>query len=446
MLWVRLPGGICMARILPCLWLVGAMALTGAFAFAASARDDTVALAVSDINAKLSVEGGTIEDDGGGQVQGSLTLPLGRTFGLQFDGVVGAVDREVLAGGAVHLFARNPARHLLGIYASHHSWDSIDITRIAGEAELYWDRLTLAGIAGWESIDVPGMRDGLVVANKDDDHGFARFDLSVYPTENVRISSGYRYENEESLAQVDFEYQPRLKNQPLSLFASGTFGDDNHTRITCGVRLYLGKTGSKSLLRRHREDDPRSYTPIFPALNTLPTATSGQSMTAASLCGNGIIEIASGEMCDDGNMVSGDSCSATCQIESCGNGIIDIGEACDDGNTSNGDGCSAICQIEFGSDIRLKRDIRHLATLDNGIKIYRFRYLWSDETHVGVMAQDLLADPAFSDAVVTMRSGFYGVVYAKLGLRMTTWSHWQATGLSAILHAPRLAHASCNRG
>ncbi|MDP9001079.1 MAG: DUF4215 domain-containing protein [Myxococcota bacterium] len=79
-------------------------------------------------------------------------------------------------------------------------------------------------------------------------------------------------------------------------------------------------------------------------------------------CGDGLIE--SGETCDDGNNVSGDGCSATCQIEPgykcptpgqscvaiqvCGDGVVDGGEQCDDGNTVSGDGCSSICQVEPG--------------------------------------------------------------------------------------------------
>lgn len=77
-------------------------------------------------------------------------------------------------------------------------------------------------------------------------------------------------------------------------------------------------------------------------------------------CGNGVIDVervpvevlVDGvlqtvlilEMCDDGNLEVGDSCGATCQIELCGNGIIDPGEECDDDNTVGGDGCSAGCR------------------------------------------------------------------------------------------------------
>ncbi|MCB9507681.1 MAG: DUF4215 domain-containing protein [Myxococcales bacterium] len=51
------------------------------------------------------------------------------------------------------------------------------------------------------------------------------------------------------------------------------------------------------------------------------------------------------EACDDGNLVSGDGCSATCGIEACGNGRIDAGEACDDGNAVNTDACTNACAV-----------------------------------------------------------------------------------------------------
>jgi len=65
-----------------------------------------------------------------------------------------------------------------------------------------------------------------------------------------------------------------------------------------------------------------------------------------SSCGNGVID--AGEECDDGNTVSGDGCSAACELEvGCGNGILDPGEECDDNNIISGDCCSAVCKIEL---------------------------------------------------------------------------------------------------
>ncbi|MDY0000335.1 MAG: DUF4215 domain-containing protein, partial [Polyangia bacterium] len=64
-------------------------------------------------------------------------------------------------------------------------------------------------------------------------------------------------------------------------------------------------------------------------------------------CGNGYLDLVTGEACDDGNNMSGDGCSADClSNETCGNGILDPGELCDDGNVRSGDGCSADCQSD----------------------------------------------------------------------------------------------------
>jgi len=64
-------------------------------------------------------------------------------------------------------------------------------------------------------------------------------------------------------------------------------------------------------------------------------------------CGNGELQEALGEECDDGNTVDGDGCSADCRLEYCGDGIINnIDEECDDGNNVDGDSCSSSCEVE----------------------------------------------------------------------------------------------------
>lgn len=62
-------------------------------------------------------------------------------------------------------------------------------------------------------------------------------------------------------------------------------------------------------------------------------------------CGDGTLNRAAGEACDDHNSKNGDGCNKLCQIEECGNYAIDQGEACDDGgkNTATCDAdCSAV--------------------------------------------------------------------------------------------------------
>jgi outer membrane immunogenic protein len=68
------------------------------------------------------------------------------------------------------------------------------------------------------------------------------------------------------------------------------------------------------------------------------------------------------------------------------------------------------------SDARLKRDIALLARRSDGLGLYRFKYLWSEKVHVGVMAQEVaLLHPA---AVVRDDlTGYMAVNYTRLGLQ-----------------------------
>ncbi|MEZ4368356.1 MAG: kelch repeat-containing protein [Kofleriaceae bacterium] len=65
-------------------------------------------------------------------------------------------------------------------------------------------------------------------------------------------------------------------------------------------------------------------------------------------CGDGVVDRVAGEVCDDGNLASGDGCRGDCaSLETCGNGQLDLaaGEACDDGNDDDDDACRSDCTI-----------------------------------------------------------------------------------------------------
>jgi len=70
------------------------------------------------------------------------------------------------------------------------------------------------------------------------------------------------------------------------------------------------------------------------------------SLCQLEYCGDGIIQEELGEVCDDANPSMMDIC-VDCQLAICWDGEIQLGiETCDDGNTANGDGCNSICQEE----------------------------------------------------------------------------------------------------
>ena len=81
-------------------------------------------------------------------------------------------------------------------------------------------------------------------------------------------------------------------------------------------------------------------------------------------------------------------------------------------------------QGTFLSDVRAKRDITLLGRVASGLNLYRYRYTWSDEVYVGVMAHEVAA--VRPDAVVRGQDGLLRVFYDRLGLTLQTWSQWTA--------------------
>jgi hypothetical protein len=78
-----------------------------------------------------------------------------------------------------------------------------------------------------------------------------------------------------------------------------------------------------------------------------------------------------------------------------------------------------------------------VARLDNGLALYRYRYKWSDQVYVGVMAQEvLLVRP---DAVVRGADGYLRVDYSRLGLHLMTGEEWVASRFETAQNATTTA-------
>jgi hypothetical protein len=78
------------------------------------------------------------------------------------------------------------------------------------------------------------------------------------------------------------------------------------------------------------------------------------------------------------------------------------------------------------SDVELKHDIVLLGHLANGLGYYRFSYLGSSKSYVGVIAQEV--QNLVPQAVTRGRDGYLRVYYEKLGLKLRTYSDWLAGG------------------
>ena len=223
--------------------------------------------AVSAPNGKIAVFGGG--DDDGGLIygEGSYSMPVARAFGLQVDGLVGHVGSidDTLAQGAAHLFWRDPGKGLLGIYGSALSVDSSDMFRIAGEGQLYLNRISLEGMIGWDEADT----------NSDT---FWSGTFAFYPSDNTRVFGGARHsdwrdgkiQGAGTVGFVGLEHQMNWGDdrRGYSLFGEARFGENDYQAVWGGLRVYFGQ--NKSLKRRHREDDPFT---VVPDLDEIATAT-----------------------------------------------------------------------------------------------------------------------------------------------------------------------------
>lgn len=78
------------------------------------------------------------------------------------------------------------------------------------------------------------------------------------------------------------------------------------------------------------------------------------------------------------------------------------------------------------SDIALKHNIELLGYLSNGLGYYRFSYLGSSKSYVGVMAQEV--ERVMPAAVTRGADGYLRVYYDKLGLKLRSYDEWHATG------------------
>lgn len=217
--------------------------------------EPTIIPAVSGVNGKIALSGGEFDDDEFGVLTGAVTVPLGLRYGLQGDAILGVRDGDFVGGGAAHLFWRDPTVGLLGLYGSYTHREDFDgsVSRIGIEAEYYLGQWTAKTLLGAEFIDAGT---GFV---EPDDGLFAFTDISYYVNDDFEVSVGHRYTADRHALALGVEYQlaQNVFSNGISLFAEGRIGEDDYQAVWGGVRVYFG--GDKSLIRRHREDDPDGY-------------------------------------------------------------------------------------------------------------------------------------------------------------------------------------------
>jgi hypothetical protein len=154
---------------------------------------------------------------------------------------------------------------MIGAYGSYYSWDSIagdvHLGQVAGEGAWYWNRLTLEGVAGAEFGNHATSLIGFDVFEVNiKTRFFDKVNVAYYLTDNFNVYVGHRYLGGKNAAAFGGEWGIPISNTSsmASLFVEGRAGD--YTGVWGGLRLYFGEK-PKTLIRRHREDDPIEWAP-----------------------------------------------------------------------------------------------------------------------------------------------------------------------------------------
>lgn len=224
--------------------------MSGSVAYAADVETVTSLPAVSGPNGKVEIGAGWADIDSFSSDEvfrggAAFSFPVGDMFGIQAD--VTALDAfgETAVGGAAHFFTRDPNSYLFGVYGGYVDAGSADAWYIGPEAELYLDNISIEAVGGYMDFS-----DGI------GSEFYAVGDVALYATDNLRLSIGASTVAGFESGRAGLEWFMGDTGIPASLTVDGRLGEDGFTSIMGGISLYFGGE-DKSLIRRHREDDPR---------------------------------------------------------------------------------------------------------------------------------------------------------------------------------------------
>jgi hypothetical protein len=245
--------------------------------------------AVDGFNSKIDGFGGSQSNREIYGTRASFAVPLARQYGAQFDGAAASFDGRFLGNVGGHLFWRNPAQGLLGIYSDYTHWDSrvggVNVARVAAEGEYYLGRWTLSAIAGVETGNSVSGIVGTEIQTFDVKTRF--FDVAnvaYYLQDNLKVFVGHRYQGGKHSAALGGEWGFAAGPGRMgALFAEGRVGNESNHGVFGGLKLYFGQR-HKTLIRRHREDDPDT---VPSAIGTIVNSGTTSPIPAAPQGENG---------------------------------------------------------------------------------------------------------------------------------------------------------------
>lgn len=177
-----------------------------------------------------------------GLAHGTLAVPLGEDFGARLDLGAGPMGSDLMWGGNVLLFWRNPDIGLLGGFFSNVDRDSTSARRGGVRGHVYVSRFTIRGTIGQQWGDV---EEGVV----------GELGGRWYATDNAYGGLGGTYAAGSWLARGNTEYRPEWLDLPgLSVVAGGGYGENGFLSGTLGLRYRFGD--DRTLIDRDRRSIP----------------------------------------------------------------------------------------------------------------------------------------------------------------------------------------------
>jgi len=213
---------------------------------------------------------------GGGQAIGTITTPLGHSFGLQVDMGAGALRGDATGTATSHLFWRDPDKGMIGVYGQGNYWAlgrGSSSWKAAAELEGYFSNITLRGLFGAQgygynySSNYGQNNWANYFINKSIPDRFFNLALArYYVTDDFMIAVGQTYVNGRAAGIARAEWiPPQFRGSPIapSFFIRSHIGSNNNNSLMGGLRVYFGNH-DKSLIQRHREDDPETELQAVP--------------------------------------------------------------------------------------------------------------------------------------------------------------------------------------
>jgi len=266
--------------------------------------------AVDGFNGKIEGLGGRLAHRDLAAAQGSISIPLAGYYGAQIDLGAGSFASRGFGTVGGHLFWRDPAQGLVGLYGSFTRWNQfggVHVGNVAFEGEHYFGRFTLQGIAGVEfgnsvsgtsfatSVVPPAGAGGpagvatttaFVEGFDVKTRFFDQINLKYYIGDNWDVFAGHRYQGGKHALALGTEIGMPLQRGVMATgFAEARIGEGNFQGVWGGLRFYFGQK-DKSLMARHRQDDPNNWgaSNLFGIINN---QTNSSSSTSTLFCNPG---------------------------------------------------------------------------------------------------------------------------------------------------------------